>query len=255
MDPIQAMLYKLKLGYLAELPERLDEIEQLILQLEQQGMQDAPYHELYRKVHSLKGSGGTYGVHALSAACHPFEDFLSQQQATAAQWDGQHFANVSFAYLDVLRRVMRQLQQQPDQEFDVGPLLAAVRKQESGPRYQALLVENSTVVIKLISRVLHRHKFNVTLQNDGYLALGRVLTENFDLLITAQEVRHLNGSALIAAIKLNPLPHPCHCILLSANQLQLSPALQAEHSLVKDDRLSLNLDAILQQMVTAWEAA
>ena len=77
MKEVKAMLAALRLNYLRDLPSHIDELEELVLELEREGFDLERCRELYRRVHSLKGSGGTYGMHTLSDVCHPFEDCLS----------------------------------------------------------------------------------------------------------------------------------------------------------------------------------
>lgn len=249
MDQVQALLQQLKKNYLAELPDRFDKLEHLVLELEREGFSDEIYHELYRQVHSLKGSGGTYGVHVLTSICHPFEDFLNSisKQTDLAKLG---FANIALGYLDVLREVVQRVASKPDAVFDVDHLLAGLRQRSFEPKYYALLVENSATVIKLISRILHLANFRIVVQDDGYQALGRALAERFDLVISAQEVRYLNGSALVAALKLSQTgQHAPKTILLTANPPLQNNASQPDYVLSKDDQLSPRLHALLKTIV------
>jgi chemotaxis protein histidine kinase CheA len=76
MDAIQALLHQLKLTYIGELPDRFDHIGNQILSLEQKGYSQEHYNELFRQVHSLKGSGGTHELHIITSICHLMEDYL-----------------------------------------------------------------------------------------------------------------------------------------------------------------------------------
>ncbi|WP_338845520.1 Hpt domain-containing protein [Massilia sp. W12] len=254
MDQIQAMLQKLRDNYLAEMPDRLEQLESLVLSLERGGFDADTFHELYRQVHSLKGSGGTYGLHVLTAICHPFEDFLSLASENQ-DLQALDFANISLEYLDIMRHVTERLRQRPDMAFDVDALLARVRKPAQSAAYHVLLVENSSTVIKLASKVLQRNNFHISVEGDGYQALGRALSERFDLLLTAQEVRMLNGGALIAALKLNHMLRLPKLVLMTANPALQNGLIQPDYTLCKDDQLSTRLDALLKSILSEWEAA
>ncbi len=249
MEQVQALLQQLKQNYIIEMPDRLDKLEHIVLQLELEGYSQDLFHELYRQVHSLKGSGGTYGIHVLTSICHPFEDFLSSlgENVDLAKIG---FANIALAYLDILRDVAQRINKKPDAVFDVDQMLEGLRQRSFEPKFHALLVENSSTVVKLISRILHQYHFQVAVQDDGYLALGRMLGERFDILITAQEVKHLNGTALIAALKLAQLGHaPSKTILLTANVIPPTATHGPDFTLNKNDQLSLRLHALLRSIV------
>lgn len=73
---IEEVLQKMRLAYIKNLPRQLDNMEALILQLKKGEDFPSSYETLYRAIHSLKGTAGTYGVHIISTICHPFEDYL-----------------------------------------------------------------------------------------------------------------------------------------------------------------------------------
>ncbi|MBI3230779.1 MAG: Hpt domain-containing protein [Burkholderiales bacterium] len=249
MDQVQALLQQLKQNYIDEMPDRLDKLEYLVLELERDGFSQERFHELYRQVHSLKGSGGTYGLHVITSICHPFEDFLSSLDEKV-DMHAIGFANIALSYLDILRDVAERLGKKFDTEFDVERLLSGLRQRSFEPKFHALLVENSSTVIKLISRILHQYQFRVSVQDDGYQALGRMLAERFDLLITAQEVKHLNGTAVIAAVKLAQIGYaPRKTILLTANPMPPLADYGADFTLNKNDQLSTRLHALLKTLV------
>lgn len=62
IDMLQEMRRQLRSAYLDELPERLDTIDNLLLVFEKRGGASVDeFNELYRIVHSIKGSGGPMG--------------------------------------------------------------------------------------------------------------------------------------------------------------------------------------------------
>lgn len=77
---IENLLNEICNTYLAELPPRLDEIENIILDFTRLESLEESYQNLYRKVHSIKGSAGTHAFHILTTICHDFEDQLSQHE-------------------------------------------------------------------------------------------------------------------------------------------------------------------------------
>lgn len=79
-DQALRLLQELRKSFLADLPERFDHIESLILTLLKETFPCPEYNiefeELYRHIYSLKGSAGTHDIALISHICHQFEDVL-----------------------------------------------------------------------------------------------------------------------------------------------------------------------------------
>jgi len=98
---LEAVLLRLRGDFLAELPERCNRLEQAVLALEGGQGAEAAYEELFRNVHSLKGTGGTFGLQTITTICHQFESFLSDSHSRYTQ----AFGSAALAYVDLLRQV------------------------------------------------------------------------------------------------------------------------------------------------------
>ena len=66
---IQDVLQKMLLAYVAKLPQQLDAMETLVLELKRGNDYEYSYENLYRAIHSLKGTAGTYGVAIITTIC------------------------------------------------------------------------------------------------------------------------------------------------------------------------------------------
>ena len=77
-DPadFQAKLRVLSDAYVAQLPERLMQIEQAWGQLPRNEWDEAGFETLHRMVHSLTGSGKTFGLGSLSDVARNLEEYL-----------------------------------------------------------------------------------------------------------------------------------------------------------------------------------
>ncbi len=200
MQQVKAMLAALRENYLRDLPGHIDDIEQLLLQLEREGFQLPLCQEMYRQVHTLKGSGGTYGMSFISDVCHPMEYLLSHliEHPVAI---GHGFVSAALAYIDLLRKACFSYSAQLNPGVEMQLALSQLRLHASNKAYSALLVESSEVLTSVLRDILQEAGFRIEMVNDGYVALGRVLAEHFDLLITGLEIPRLNGIALISAIQ------------------------------------------------------
>ena len=102
----EQLLQKLKESFLDELAERCNEMELLVLALASPEFASKDdvldnYDELYRKIHSLKGSAGTHGVPLISTICHHFEDRLTFLEDDFGNMN-EDFIGVCLAYVDLI---------------------------------------------------------------------------------------------------------------------------------------------------------
>lgn len=178
-----------------ELPERCDMIEESVLALDRN--RGSAFDELFRLVHSLKGSGGTFGLPLVTGICHHFESFIS---AVRGHFDPLA-VSYALSYVDLLRRVA----EAPEQ----GGVFAAVIEQDleqlrisSMPACASvLLVEPSVATRKFCQGVLEPLSVRLVSQDRGLVALELLLHQPFDLLVAAREIPDLNAFALVAALR------------------------------------------------------
>jgi len=249
MNKAQAMLNALRSTYLNDLPSHIDELESLLLKLESHGFDLEICRELYRRIHSLKGSGGTYGMHVISDVCHPFEDLISHfLEHTELLHQG--FITTALDYIDLLRRVTYYYQQSKVPSEEIKSQLQVLRQRALQDPYSALIVESSDVVVNIIKDVLKTYRFRLEVAKDGYLALGRILSEPFDLVITGLETPRMNGMALIsAAQRLGGKSKNTTCILITASQLKQDEDLP-DFVLQKDAMFRESFNKIVQRLIS-----
>ena len=245
MEHVKAMLAALRINYLKDLPVQIDEIEGAILEIDRSGFNVELTQELYRHVHSLKGSGGTYALNAISDVCHPFEDlisdFLEQKQLTVP-----FFVDFALRYIDLLRRVFNAYLNNDEPESFTLPLLHQLRLETSNKTHSVLIVENSDVVVGLLREILSNNGYRIEIVHDGYTGLGRLLAEPFDLFITALETKRLNGIATICALqKAQTRTHKTTTILLSSSEIKQDQH-HADFGLVKNSKLKDNFLQVIK---------
>jgi diguanylate cyclase (GGDEF)-like protein len=105
-NELQAKLKILNDAYATQLPEKLKQLEQVWHQLPQDGWDEENFQTLYRMVHSLTGSGKTFGFSLLSDIARNLEEYLNQiaQAETALNEDQrQHIQK----FMDELRQAAR----------------------------------------------------------------------------------------------------------------------------------------------------
>ena len=246
------MLASLRENYLRDLPGHIDEIEQILLDLERAGFDLSMCRELYRQVHTLKGSGGTYGLDFLSDICHPFEDLLSSL-IESPMLVKQGAIALGLQYVDLMRKACLVYSMDCEPSADLKLNLHALRQRASRNSHSALIIEGSEVVLNMIKETLKEYGFRVEVARDGYLALGRILAEPFDLLVTGLENKRLNGLALISAVQKSGVrTGKTKTVLLTASQLHAHADLP-DYVVRKNADLKAHFRQVLEQILQTQE--
>ena len=223
------LLAEMQADFLDELPERCGRIEQGVMALERK--EPDAFNELYRQVHSLKGSGGMFGVPVITTICHQFETFLSE---THTRFD-RAACNTALAYVDLLRKTARAGGREPAAVSAIEQALDRMRVSTLSGRASVLLVEPSDAMRKLYSEVFAGQPIQLVTLERGLAALERLQGEPFDLLVASRELPDLNAIAVLAAVRESggrnkDIP----AILVSSNPAPV-PKYLAVHAVVRRD--------------------
>jgi CheY-like chemotaxis protein/HPt (histidine-containing phosphotransfer) domain-containing protein len=204
------------------------------------------FETAYRNVHSIKGSAGTHGLLALSSICHHFEDLLTRiDQESSAVSDEQ--IDVSLKYVDLLRDTASQLQTGNLDDDVLNEALAAQSNRIFPGEYTGLLVDGSKFNAKIILNALTELPVKLTVVNNGYEALERLLQEKFDFVITGKELPVLNGVALLSALRASETGNAgIKTVLVTSKDEMALPFPGLVDQIVKKDQ---NMLAALQEVV------
>lgn len=77
---MEDLLDSLRVEYLSNIPEKLDNLENLVLEMDKDKEQKEAKKELFRHIHSMKGSAGSYGHQFISTVCHYWEDMMESMR-------------------------------------------------------------------------------------------------------------------------------------------------------------------------------
>ena len=214
-------LVQLRLNYIAELPEKIDFLEALLLSSEKRPDSNGDiFNEVFRAVHSLKGSGGTYGLFIITKVCHKFEDYLRQigggKSIKSLRADA---IPAALKFVDLLKEIA-EIARQEHAQFDTveSHLKELVDEYEPNTHVRGIIVTNSRVVAGFCHQVSKSLDVHVKIIDNSYQALLQLLTTRYDLLITGTEMPLLTGKALVAALRLSESPNKyIPAILITSN--------------------------------------
>lgn len=247
---VERLLESIRQSFVAELPERFDDLERLTLGLAKQSSFAASFEELYRKVHSLKGSAGTHGLGMLTLISHQFEDLLSTLDQDFAKVNDR-IVDTSLKYVDLLRETGTAI---AGDRMDAQRTYDALEKLKFSvfpADFSCLIVENSKMLARVAQQALEKLPIAVTVVDDGMSALDRLLQEKFDILVSSKELPNLNGVALISAVRYSErINADVFAVLLTSKPSFISPNPgMIDAILHKDSHLASNLASIVRERI------
>ncbi len=235
IEQMELMLQKLQQTFLNELPERCDRIESGILALGKAPLNQEQFNELYRNVHSLKGSGGTYGLGIITTICHQLENFITE---SAGRFDDT-FVSHALAYNDLVRKVAASAQQKKPDYAPLEVELETIQAQRLQTRRAVLVADPSLLMMKLYQKALIKLPLQLAFVGDGLIALERLMRERFDFMIIARELKNLNGVAVTAALRLSGSRNQnIPIIMVTSGDMAAPPECRIEHLIRRDHQLA-----------------
>jgi CheY-like chemotaxis protein/HPt (histidine-containing phosphotransfer) domain-containing protein len=238
-DDVALLLAKMQSDFLDELPDLCSRLEKGVLALE--GGVPSAFDELYRNIHSLKGAGGTFGLHIITTICHQFESFISG----AKQRLDSKGASTALAYVDLLRKTILAKGRDDQGVAAIENTLEKMRQETLSGRVSVLMVDPSDTVRMLYQGLLDDKSIQLVILvivAAGMEALGRMLHEPFDLLVISRELPDLNAIAVVAALRESRCRNSdIPVILVSSNLAAAPPYLGIRHIVRRDPKLMSTL--------------
>lgn len=195
---LEAALAEIRQEFLETAAERLGRIERLLYS--DDPADEDPLLTVYREVHSLKGSGGTFGLASLSLVCHRLEDYLTGLSAI-----DETGARDVVAFLDLLRDIVEQGEDPTAEALRARlrelPLHRASELDVASPLdIEILLVTPSNAVGRLVARDLRACGCRVTAVDSPWKAIQLTVCTQPDLVITSVVMNGLGGTDLARAL-------------------------------------------------------
>jgi len=194
---VSDILEQLRESFLDDLPSRVNEIEDEVMS----SKNTDSYDKLFRMVHSLKGSAGSYSFHEVTKIAHSMEDVMLALMSRK-QFGAESTIDLLLKFIDVMRDTIESLVATKREPLDIAERLDVLRAQVFTETLKILVVEPSKLYATLIEHSLHDLAIDLTFVSDGLQALDNLLLNKYDALVISLESPRLNGDALVAAIRL-----------------------------------------------------
>lgn len=228
---LELLMAELQAEFLDELPGRCNDLEDAVLSLENQ--QPGAFDELFRQVHSLKGTGGGVGVQIITTICHQFESFLSEAKG---RFD-RKATSTALAYIDLLRKPIKKNGREQAGINAIEHALDQMREVSLSGRATILVVEPSNTVRALYQKEFSNAMTRVQALKTGIEALERMLQEPFDLLIISRELADLNALAVVAALRESRSRNSAIPVIMVSSNTTPIPGYLSVRALVRRDVL------------------
>lgn len=232
--------------YIEALPDRIKGIEQYIFDLETKSQVDKSTKEIYREVHSLKGSAGTFGLSLVSVIAHNYEACLEQLNKNKSQ--ATEYIDRLLVFNDLLYNYASDFSKHQDKNVtlfktQLDKLLFRNLESISKNTKKILLVENASLISMQIKDLLHSKKHSVTALTDGIEALKHLLTITFDIIITSDQLPNINGMSLVNAIRVMQNPNKkTKTIVVTSNNFC------SENYIYKPDHIIMKKGGFIQSL-------
>ncbi len=206
----------LRVEYLAQLPETLATFETQIVAWPE-GSAVSP--ELLRDVHSLKGTAGTYGLEFVTKACHRLEDFLSTDLPAG---DHQEYLDTLLRHVDLMGDYVASVARGGERSgAEFAPRLDELVNRGATQRVRVLIVESALSMSHALRRLLDSRGIATSTGSSGYEALGRLVQDRYDAVLTSYETADISGLSLAKAARaIDEISPELKVILVTSNDME-----------------------------------
>lgn len=251
MDEIDGYLKQLQLEFIQGLGEQLADLESEMIRLEKHFSRDDML-QVARKIHTLKGNGGSFELPMITTIAHQLEEELFQnllRKETVTKSD----VDQAMKYFDLLGRVSSiylKMQNYPQSdESDMASIKSELASLRPSHQLKILVADNLRASATLVERSVQSMSSCVSYCNDGLAALGKILSDQFDVALIGLQLKTLSGRAIISALTEQKNVN-CRIIILASSSLGEFP-LQGNiiGVLKRDQTMESHLQGLLEQVV------
>ena len=156
-----------------------------------------------------------------------------------------------FAYIDILKDAYHSIKDNSIDYLEIENKLDALHHAIKPSTIKCIYVgETNTLYQKMVTTILEKLNIQCAFIESGLIALERLIHEHFDILITSRENAEINGTALIAILRLNKRKN-CNIqsVLLTSNpKLNTPNELLPNYVVLKDKDFTARLDDALKHI-------
>jgi len=239
-DPdLEMILADMRQEFIEASEDRLDEVEQAIARLlSDKGRPENDHLEIKRHIHTLKGTGGSFGFSAVTIWAHALEDYLETIKDVGVDqlWDIQLFVD---RIRDVLETGMNPTDQEISSAVKTMPLKGLHRDRtplKAG--LSVLLLMPKGIQRKIIGRELTGFGFKVIIAEGSMQAIDLAITMRPDVVISSLVLDRISGLELARVLgAIDATAHHKFLLMTSSDEIAEQASEVPDHvSIVRKGR-------------------
>lgn len=244
---------ELKSDYLLSLEEDLSEVEGKIVELDKlDGKEfDDLIYEVFRKIHSLKGSSGSFEFYMLATIFHRLEDLINLRM------NGQKvigFIDLCFRYVDVVKNCINDYKIDSKELEKYTTIIEGLSIDDKKASGKLLLIEPTLSIRKMINKVALDNNMELTILNNGATALSRLIHERFDLIMTSSKIDAIDGESLLRGIRVMKNLNQKTPMVLISGDVPVDQETNQYDFILKDKDLITNTDTYIKNNVVVSDS-
>lgn len=243
-------LKEAKAEYISKLPELFSGLREDIKAINAKKIADVDFKKFadtVRRLHNIKSVAGSYGLDFIVSAIRNLLDH------TAYIYDldvgNTVDLGLSLKILDLLDDYIKSLRSS-NVILDLNSKLDDLNFEK-----RVLLVEQDERLIDHLKKIFETKKLKYSVVGSGIEALGRLLEERFDLLITDLNVGSLDGPSLIASMRVSNCQNKnIKTLMLSVSYFDLLPSISMPDFFIsKNEKILIEFERALDKFLHSDE--
>ena len=240
-------LRELQQEYIQELPEKIDEIDDIIIGLKGSNAPEVDMRNISGMIHTVKGTAGSYDMNFASTICHNFEDYIATLHVSKTKIEAQIDTFLKFTRL--LREYVEAFSSEDNMNLEgfrtkLSNLIPRAISSRTAKMHRVLIIETTKSLAERYTKILQKFNIEASFAKNGYDALGRLLKEDFDSLITVAQIEWIDGLSLISALRVIVSKNQNIPVILitSDTSLKLVESHKPAYMLIKKPELLTDLE-------------
>jgi len=217
--PVQSLdevMASLRVEFIERANDHLDELDAAIRSAEHDAAGNFPdEYEFRRNVHSLKGSGVTFGFPLVTVIAHRLEDYMHEMEAS-----GENALEGIHVFVDRMRdNIDGQIGSGAEDAAEIArslPIAGVADFDVVKVDMEVMLISPKDTASRIVSKELQECGFRVVNVPSPFVALEQIALTKPNLAIAIAVLDGLTGVDLACAVRAMPATHALHFALITS---------------------------------------
>lgn len=238
--------------FIVQAIEQIEDIEIELFSLEKSSAPNEIFRSIKMKIHSIKGSAGTFDFDLLGTICHSFEDYLTTINLKAVNTENVekmiNYNRLMKDYLEIAHNLSGKIIVGFKERLD------AIEAKKNDINFKVLIVEQSKTLRSIYKKILDHMGVRISILSDSYDALGRLLKEHFDSMIITNKVGSIDGLQLVESLKIIDIQNKnLDIVFVTSNKNITEPSYKLCTIIQKDEGIGRNISQHYAKLIASKE--